>query len=120
MRRASWTRLLVGVGTIVVLAAATLLLRGSFTEPEPSRANATTVSMANVVGTRDHAGQSLHVYHPVAVMRTRGVALAMLAVATAVAVCITRRLRSNRSGRRRTLLVVGLPRGRAPPRLRIA
>jgi len=119
-RRPTRTRLLVALAAVAVLAVAALLLRGSFTEPQPSGARHATGAITSAVRTRDHATASLHVYRPVAVMRTRGVALAMLAVATAVAACLSRRLRITRSGRRRTLRISGLPQGRAPPRLRIA
>jgi hypothetical protein len=118
-RRVPWTRLLVAFAAVAVLALAALLLRGAFTESEPSRANDTTDSMTSAVS-RDQATPSLHVYHPLAVMRTRAVALAMFAVATAIAAYVSRRVRITRSGRRRTFRVVGLPQGRAPPRLRIA
>jgi hypothetical protein len=119
-RRATWTRLLFVLGAIAVLALAALLLRGAFTDQEASRANDASVSTTSAIGAHDSVTSSLHAYHPVAVMRARGVALAMLAVATAIVACTSRRLRTNRSQRRRTFRVVGLPRGRAPPRLRIA
>jgi hypothetical protein len=119
-RRAPWTRLLVALGAVAVLAIAALLLRGAFTEQGPSRAHDAAQSRTTAAGAHEHVAPSLHVYHPVAVMRTRGVALAMLAIATAVAACLSRRLRITRSGRRRTPRITGLPQGRAPPRLRIA
>jgi hypothetical protein len=119
-RRAPWTRLLVALAAVAVLAVAALLMRGTFTAPHPSRAGDARGALTSATGVQDHSTPSLHVYRPVAVMRTRGVALAMLAVATAIAACVSRRVRINRSERRRTLRVTGLPLGRAPPRLRIA
>jgi hypothetical protein len=119
-RSTPWTRLLLALVAVAVLAIAALLLRGSFTEQQPSRTSGAPVSMTSAIGSNDHATPSLHAYHPVAVVRTRGVALAMLAVAIVVAACISRRLRITRSDHRRALRIRGLPQGRAPPRLRIA
>jgi len=119
-RRASWTRVLVALAAVAVLAVAALLLRGTFTELHPSRAGNAQGALTSATGAQDHTTPSLHVYRPVAVMRTRGVVFAMLAVATAIAACVSRRVRITRSERRRTLRVTGLPLGRAPPRLRIA
>ena len=119
-RRAPWARLLFALGAVTLLAVAALLLRGAFTEQEPLHAGNATVSMVNAIGASDHASPSLHAYRPLAVMRARGVALAMLAIATLAAACVSRRLRLIRSERRRILRVGGLPQGRAPPPLGIA
>jgi hypothetical protein len=119
-RRAPSTRLLLALVAVGALAVAALLLRGSFTDQQPSRASDATGSLTSAIGARDLATPSLHAYHPLPVVRARGLALAMLAVVTMVAACVSRRRRVTRSGRRRTLRLRGLPQGRAPPRLRVA
>jgi len=118
-RGARSTRILVALGAIIVLAFAALFVRGGLIDHSAPRGS-DGVSIAAAVGGHDAAAPSLHGYHPVALVRARGSALAMLAVATIVAAYGSRRLRHLRSGRRRSRRVAGLPSGRAPPRLRIA
>jgi hypothetical protein len=103
-----------------VFALAALFVTGGLTDHVSAGASDGHVSVTAVVGGHDVAVPSLHGYHPAAVVRARGITLAMLAVAMIVAACGSRRLRLVRSERRRSRRVVGLPPGRAPPRLRIA
>jgi hypothetical protein len=109
-----------GAALLALLALAALLLGGAFGDrTETTRPEVHGVTVSAVSG-HDNADSSVHAFHQQPSTRARSVAFAVLAAAAAVAAWAFQRLRFARAGRPRTLRIVGLPPGRAPPSLRIA
>jgi hypothetical protein len=122
-RRSSLSRDLLALGgafVLALLALAAVLTGASFGDHghrSDRDVHSTTIS---AVGGHDHAAFVAHAFHQQPLTRARSVAFAMLASAAVVAAWTSRRVRIARRGRARTLRIVGLPSGRAPPTLRIA
>jgi hypothetical protein len=121
-RRTSFSRALLALGAVALLAlvaVAALLLGGaSGDQPEAARAEPHHGAAIAAVGGHDHAVSAANVFRQ-ASTRARGVAFAVLASGAVIAAWAFQRLRLVRTGRARTLRIVGLPPGRAPPALRI-
>jgi hypothetical protein len=124
-RRASFSRALLALGGMAVLALlalAALLLGSALADqaPQPTGAAEVHAASTSAVGATDHAPATIHAIHQQLSTHARGAAFAVLTAAVAVAAWVFLRLRLRRAGRLRTLRIAGLPPGRAPPTFRIA
>ncbi len=122
-RRPSFSRALLALGAVALLAllaVAALLLGGaSGDQRDPVRPEAHSATTA-AGGGHDGTISAVHAFRQQPSTRARSVAFAVLASTTLLAAWAFQRLRLVRAGRVRTLRIVGLPPGRAPPALRIA
>lgn len=121
-RRTPFRRTVLALGAVALLAllaVAGLLLGSAFGdrgERAATEAHHTTITAA---GGHDHTASSVHALRQQPLTRARSLGFAVLATAAALAAWAFRRLRFARAGHSRSLRIVGLPPGRAPPALRI-
>ena len=111
---------LAGVALLALVALAALLLGTAVTESGRTPGTETHDAAITAVGEPAHTAPAVHALRQQPSTRARSAAFAVLASAFAVGAWTFSRLRSARTGRPRTLRVIGLPSGRAPPTLRIA
>jgi hypothetical protein len=123
VRRRTWSRALVAIGgaaLLALVAVAALLLGGAFARREATpRADGHARAVA-ADGQHHETAPATRALHQQPTNRARGAAFAVLASAVGVAAVGFGLLRLARRRRPRTLRVIGLPCGRAPPALRIA
>jgi hypothetical protein len=122
-RRTSFGRALlalVGVALFALVALAALLLGTAVSESGRTPGTEAQHAAITAVGEPGHTAPAVHALRQQPSTRARSAAFAVLASAFAVGAWTFSRVRFARTGRLRTLRVIGLPSGRAPPTLRIA
>jgi hypothetical protein len=123
VRRRTSSRALVAIGgaaLLALVAVAALLLGGAFVHHEATPRPDGHARAIAVDGPHHDTEPATRAIHLQPSTRGRSAVFAALASAAVVAAVGFGRLRLARRDRPRTLRVVGLPPGRAPPALRIA
>jgi hypothetical protein len=108
-----------GAALLALVAVAALLLGGASVRHEATAQAGGHARVVAADGPRHETAPATRAIHQQPSTHARSAGLAVLATAAVVAAVGFGLLRLTRRGRPRTLRVVGLPPGRAPPALRI-